>query len=92
MKLELGREVRQPAVAERLQRPVGDESTHQVHVCDVNVQVGVLVGDGVTGNDVIFAFEDVIDPVDGFQLEAAVLRELAVPRVVVAFRWINRVV
>ena len=66
VKLELGREVRQPSVAERLQRPVRDEGAHQVHVCDVDIQVGVLVGDGVTGNDVIFGSEDVVDPVDGF--------------------------
>ena len=46
VKLELGREVGQAAVAERLQRAVGDECAHEVHVNDEGVLVGVLVLDG----------------------------------------------
>lgn len=65
---------------------------HQVHVRDVNVQVRILVVDRFSGNDVILVPEHLIDPVDRFQLEAAIFRELAVPRIVITFGWINWVV
>jgi hypothetical protein len=65
---------------------------HQVHVRDVNVQVRILVVDRFSGNDVILVPEHLIDPVDRFQLEAAIFRELAVPRIMITFGWINWVV
>ncbi len=65
---------------------------HQVHVRDVNVQVRILVVDRFSGNDVILVPEHLIDPVDRFQLEAAIFRELTVPRIVIALGWIDWVV
>lgn len=89
VKLELGREVGQAAVAERLQRAVGDECAHEVHVDDEGVLVGVLVLDGRVWNDVILGAEDLVDPANGLDLEAAVLREFAIPRVVITLGRID---
>ena len=44
VQLELGAEVAQSTVAERLERPVGDEGAEQLDVGDEGAQVGVLVG------------------------------------------------
>ena len=49
MELELGAEVAESAVAEGLERPVGDESAQQVDVSHEGLQVGVLVGHRLTG-------------------------------------------
>ena len=83
VQLELGRQVGQASVAERLEGPVGDEGAHQVHVRDVHVEIGVLVLDGSPVGEVGLGLEDVVDSVDGLELESAVLGELAVPGVVV---------
>ena len=49
VQLELGAEVAEAAVAERLERPVGDEGAQQLDVGDEGAQVGVLVGHGLPG-------------------------------------------
>ena len=49
VELELGAEVAESAVAEGLERPVGDESAQQVDVGHEGLQVGVLVGHRLTG-------------------------------------------
>ena len=49
VELELGAEVAEAAVAERLERPVGDERAQQVDVGHEGLQVGVLVGNGISG-------------------------------------------
>jgi hypothetical protein len=63
-----------------------------VHVRDVNVQVRILVVDRFSGNDVILVPEHLIDPVDRFQLEAAIFREFTVPRIMITLGWIDWVV
>ena len=54
-----------------------------MHVRDVHVEAWVLVLDGSPVGEVGLGLEDVVDSVDGLELESAVLGELAVPRVVV---------
>ena len=49
VELELGAEVAEAAVAEGLERPVGDEGAQQVDVGHEGLQVGVLVRHRLTG-------------------------------------------
>ena len=49
VELELGAEVAESAVAEGLERPVGDEGAQQVDVGHEGLQVGVLVRHRLTG-------------------------------------------
>ena len=74
MKLELGLQVGEAAVAETLERPVSYHGAHVLHIAHEGFQVGHVVVDGRLGLQVLLGPVDLEDSLDNCGLIAAVLQ------------------
>ena len=90
VQLELGAEVAESAVAEGLERPVGDEGAEQLDVGDEGAQVGVLVGHSHPGRFIVQP-EDALFDAD-VVLGLPALGEVAVEGVLLGLGRVDRVI
>ena len=92
VQLELGRQVAQSPVAERLQRPVGYHGAQEVHVADEGGEVWIGVGYRLAIGVVVFAGVEIEHTVYWRDLVVLVRGEVAFPGVT-ARRWrVHRVI
>ena len=89
MKLELGLQVGEAAVAETLERPVSYHGAHVLHVRHEGLQVGHVVLDGALVLQILLCPVDSEHSLDNFAFVAAVLQRGTIPGVRLGSRGMN---